>query len=122
MAGYSWQHNYVKYNQTEYYNNDRSKVYLQKPTDRREYYLLSFFGNDVENGCRHNHGLGRIVHQNHDVAFQDSRRGRIRPLGEFEFREGIEPFPLIDALSRNRPTGKREDHIGMETESIMQMQ
>ena len=44
MAGYSWQHNYVKYNQTEYYNNDRSKVYLQKPTDRREYYLLSFFG------------------------------------------------------------------------------
>lgn len=44
MAGYSWQHNYVKYNQIEFFNNDRSEVYLQKPTDRREYYLVSFFG------------------------------------------------------------------------------
>ena len=44
MAGYSWQHNYVKYNQSQYYNNDRSQLYQQNPTDRREYYLVSFFG------------------------------------------------------------------------------
>lgn len=44
MAGYSWQHNYVKYNQIEFLNSNRSEVYLQKPTDRREYYLVSFFG------------------------------------------------------------------------------
>lgn len=44
MAGYSWQHNYVKYDNIQYYNNDRSQVYLESPTDRREYYLLSFFG------------------------------------------------------------------------------
>ncbi len=44
MAGYSWQHNYVKYNSSSYYNNDRSQLYQQNPTDRREYYLVSFFG------------------------------------------------------------------------------
>ena len=44
MAGYSWQHNYVKYNKSNFYNNDRSQLYQQNPTDRREYYLISFFG------------------------------------------------------------------------------
>ena len=44
MAGYSWQHNYVKYNSSSYYNNDRSQLYNQNPTDRKEYYLVSFFG------------------------------------------------------------------------------
>lgn len=44
MAGYSWQHNYVKYDKIQYYNADRDQVYLLSPTDRREYYLLSFFG------------------------------------------------------------------------------
>ena len=44
MAGYSWQHNYVKYNKSKFYNNDRSQLYQQNPTDRREYYLVSFFG------------------------------------------------------------------------------
>ena len=44
MAGYSWQHNYVKYNKSKFYNNDRSQLYQQNPTDRREYYLISFFG------------------------------------------------------------------------------
>ena len=44
MAGYSWQHNYVKYDKIQYYNLNRDEVYLQSPTDRREYYLISFFG------------------------------------------------------------------------------
>ena len=44
MAGYSWQHNYVKYDNIQYYNKDRSNVYLDNPTDRKEYYLVSFFG------------------------------------------------------------------------------
>ena len=44
MAGYSWQHNYVKYDNIQYYNNDRSNVYRDNPTDRKEYYLVSFFG------------------------------------------------------------------------------
>ena len=44
MAGYSWQHNYVKYDNISYYNANRDEVYLDSPSDRREYYLLSFFG------------------------------------------------------------------------------
>lgn len=44
MAGYSWQHNYVRYNQTRYYNNNRDEVYLKAPQDAREYFLVSFFG------------------------------------------------------------------------------
>ena len=44
MAGYSWQHNYVKYDESQYYNNDRTKEYQIEPTNAREYYLVSFFG------------------------------------------------------------------------------
>lgn len=44
MAGYSWQHNYVKYDNISFYNANRDEVYLDSPSDRREYYLLSFFG------------------------------------------------------------------------------
>jgi len=44
MGGYSWQHNYVRYDSTEYLNNDRNTVHQQKPTDAKEYYLISFFG------------------------------------------------------------------------------
>lgn len=44
MGGYSWQHNYVKYDNISYYNANRDEVYLDSPSDRREYYLLSFFG------------------------------------------------------------------------------
>ncbi len=44
MAGYSWQHYYEKFNSTDYYNNNREQIYNQDPTNRREYYLLSFYG------------------------------------------------------------------------------
>ena len=44
MAGYSWQHNYVRYNQTQYFNNDREEIYQVAPKDAKEYYLISFFG------------------------------------------------------------------------------
>ena len=44
MAGYSWQHNYVKYNQTQYFNSNRDEVYKEAPQDAKEYYLISFFG------------------------------------------------------------------------------
>ena len=44
MAGYSWQHNYVRYDNSEYYNNDRNTEYYVAPTNAREYYLVSFFG------------------------------------------------------------------------------
>ena len=48
MAGYSWQHNYVKYDQTSFYNKaDRfqdADIFEVKPTSAKEYYLLSFFG------------------------------------------------------------------------------
>ena len=48
MAGYSWQHNYNKYLNTEYYNRDpkwqESDIYKESPVDQSEYYLVSFFG------------------------------------------------------------------------------
>ena len=44
MAGYSWQHNYVKYNQTKYFNSNRDEVYQVSPKDAKEYYLISCFG------------------------------------------------------------------------------
>ena len=48
MAGYSWQHNYNKYLNTEYLNNyplwQASDIYKELITDESEYYLVSFFG------------------------------------------------------------------------------
>ena len=44
MAGYSWQHNFVSYDNSQYYNNDRERVYNIAPNNSREYYLISFFG------------------------------------------------------------------------------
>ncbi len=48
MAGYSWQHNYVKYNESQYYNKlphgQEADLYHIVPTNAKEYYLLSFFG------------------------------------------------------------------------------
>ncbi|MDR1004921.1 MAG: TonB-dependent receptor [Prevotellaceae bacterium] len=44
MAGYSWQHNYVKYENIDYYNADRDNIYREAPLDRREYFLVSFYG------------------------------------------------------------------------------
>lgn len=44
MAGYSWQHQYKKADSSKFMNEDRSQLYLLNPTDRREYYLVSFFG------------------------------------------------------------------------------
>ena len=48
MAGYSWQHNYNRYLNTEYYNRDpkwqEADLYKDDPVDQSEYYLVSFFG------------------------------------------------------------------------------
>ena len=48
MAGYSWQHNYVQYDETSYYNKpqlwQKADEFEVKPTSAKEYYLLSFFG------------------------------------------------------------------------------
>lgn len=37
MAGYSWQHNYIKYENSQYYNNDRETVYHIAPVNAKEY-------------------------------------------------------------------------------------
>ncbi len=48
MGGYSWQHNYVRYDETQYYNNetryDDGNIYQEVPTNAKEYYLISFYG------------------------------------------------------------------------------
>ena len=48
MAGYSWQHNYVQYDHTYFRNVDprwqEADIYSPLVSDKKEYYLLSFFG------------------------------------------------------------------------------
>ena len=48
MAGYSWQRNYVRYDNTQYYNREprwqEADIYEVRPFDAREYVLISFFG------------------------------------------------------------------------------
>ena len=48
MAGYSWQHNYYRWEGTDYYNNEKrfteGNEFKINPDSAREYYLISFFG------------------------------------------------------------------------------
>lgn len=48
MAGYSWQHNFVQYDHTYFRNVDprwqEADIYSPLVSDKKEYYLLSFFG------------------------------------------------------------------------------
>ncbi|NLA16186.1 MAG: TonB-dependent receptor [Bacteroidales bacterium] len=47
MAGYSWQHNYVQYDEEQFRNTQPDGPgahYFTAPTNAKEYYLLSFFG------------------------------------------------------------------------------
>jgi TonB-linked SusC/RagA family outer membrane protein len=47
MAGYSWQHNYVQYDEEQYRNTQSDGPgahYYTAPTNAKEYYLISFFG------------------------------------------------------------------------------
>ena len=47
MAGYSWQHNYVQYDEEQFKNTEPDGPgahYYTAPTNAKEYYLLSFFG------------------------------------------------------------------------------
>ena len=48
MAGYSWQHNYYRWEGTDYFNTDarftEDGIYQEHPDSAREYYLISFFG------------------------------------------------------------------------------
>ena len=48
MAGYSWQHNYVCYNESRYENVEprwqEADLFYTQPQNAQEYYLVSFFG------------------------------------------------------------------------------
>ena len=48
MAGYSWQHNFLRYNGSTYYNREKlwqdADLFQKNPTSAKEYYLISFFG------------------------------------------------------------------------------
>ncbi len=48
MAGYSWQHNFIQFDETQFYNKEprgqETDLYFKAPSNAKEYYLLSFFG------------------------------------------------------------------------------
>ena len=45
MAGYSWQHNYVRYDDISYLDDEkRETVHVDNPVEPKEYFLISFFG------------------------------------------------------------------------------
>ena len=57
--------------------------------------------NDIEDRCGNNHGLRRIVYQDHDISLQDSRRGRSPARSvNLNFGKWVIPFPLVDALGQ----------------------
>lgn len=111
MAGYSWQHNYVKYNSAKYYNSqnlqddfdkyskDPANLYQLSPTDRREYYIVSFYGR-VNYNFAHKYYLTYTVRDDGSSRFSKDNRWGLFQSGALSWNAGEEDFiKEIDAIS-----------------------
>lgn len=111
MAGYSWQHNYVKYN-NEYYINSQaiqddfdtesqkeSNIYQINPTDRREYYIVSFYGR-LNYNFAHKYYLTYTLRNDGSSRFSEDNRWGLFQSGALSWNLGEEDFIKdIDAIS-----------------------
>lgn len=118
MAGYSWQHNYVKYDNIDYYNSERDKVHLDSPVDRREYYLLSFFGR-VNYSIRSKYLFTFSLRDDASSRFAKENRWGLFPSAAFAWNIGEENFlknsKTISKLKLRLGWGKTgQQDIGMD--------
>lgn len=111
MAGYSWQHNYVKYNSAKYYNSqnlqddfdkyskDPANLYQLSPTDRREYYIVSFYGR-LNYNFAHKYYFTYTVRDDGSSRFSKDNRWGLFQSGALSWNAGEEDFiKEIDAIS-----------------------
>jgi len=118
MAGYSWQHNYVKYNSTQYYNDRRDEVYLEKPQDAKEYYLVSFFGR-LNYSINSKYLFTFSLRDDASSRFSKDNRWGLFPSAAFAWNIGEENFlidtPAVSALKLRLSWGRTgQQDIGMD--------
>lgn len=118
MGGYSWQHNYVKYDNIDYYNAERDKVHLESPTDRREYYLLSFFGR-INYSIKSKYLFTFSLRDDASSRFSKDNRWGLFPSAAFAWNIGEEDFlkesKAISKLKLRLGWGKTgQQDIGMD--------
>ena len=95
MAGYSWQRNYVRYDNTQYYNKEPrwqdADIYEVKPFDAREYVLISFFGR-VNWAIRSKYLFTFTVREDASSRFSPKNRWGFFPSAAFAWNIANEDF------------------------------
>ncbi|NDV95165.1 TonB-dependent receptor [Dysgonomonas sp. 521] len=118
MAGYSWQHNYVKYNNTQFYNENRDEVYLKSPQDAKEYYLISFFGR-INYTLNSKYLFTFSLRDDASSRFSKDNRWGLFPSAAFAWNMGSEDFlinsKILSSLKLRLSWGKTgQQDIGMD--------
>ena len=95
MAGYSWQHNYVKYDNTRFRNVEprwqKEDIYSDLVSDAKEYYLLSFFGR-VNYGILNKYLFTVTVREDASSRFSPKNRWGLFPSAAFAWNIKNESF------------------------------
>ena len=95
MACYSWQRNYVRYDNTQYYNKEPrwqdADIYEVKPFDAREYVLISFFGR-VNWAIRSKYLFTFTVREDASSRFSPKNRWGFFPSAAFAWNIANEDF------------------------------
>jgi iron complex outermembrane receptor protein len=103
MAGYSWQHNYVKYDDVQYYNNSArftdSSLYYTAPTNAKEYYLVSFFGR-VNWSIKSKYLFTFTVREDASSRFSKANRWGFFPSAAFAWNVANEDFLKDTSVSQ----------------------
>jgi len=103
MAGYSWQHNKVKYDDVQYFNNSArftdSSLYYVAPTNAKEYYLISFFGR-VNWSIKSKYLFTFTVREDASSRFSKKNRWGFFPSAAFAWNVANEDFLKGSAVSQ----------------------
>jgi len=95
MGGYSWQHNYVCYENTEFLNKDprwqKEDIYKDLITDQQEYYLLSYFGR-ANYSYKSKYLFTATIRRDGSSRFSEKNRWGIFPSAAFAWNITNEDF------------------------------
>ncbi|MFA6325769.1 MAG: TonB-dependent receptor [Bacteroidales bacterium] len=98
MAGYSWQHNYVQYDESQYKNTEDRPHYYTAPTNAKEYYLLSFFGR-LNYSIASKYLFTFTIRDDASSRFAKANRWGLFPSAAFAWNMGEEDFVKGGAFS-----------------------
>ena len=120
MAGYSWQHNYNRYLNTDYVNKDplwqEADLYKDDPMNQSEYYLVSFFGR-INYNLLNRYPYTFTVREDASSRFSPKNRWGFFPSAAFAWNIKNESFlknvDVVDALKLRLGWGRTGQQNGI---------